>query len=531
MTFPISDLPKYDLLAFARKALQELDGTEMSHDPYLELLERYLVDFADGSINRLIANLPPRTLKTLFCTIVLSAWMLAHNPSLKILLVTYSQDLAENIARAIRTILEAPWFKRLFAGTRIKKGHAQVRNFATTAGGQVYATSFDGAITGFGGDVIIIDDPHNISDVDFLDRIERTVDRFKTIVKRRLNNPKKGRILVVAHRVHEDDLSAHLIATGRYVHVALPIIATRDKTYQTNYGRWRRRKGELLRPDADDAAELNQLRDELVNPDFELLYQQNTEAQSLPSVSAVHFGRYEVDKILNLPRFVTIDPGLSKDEGRSFSVGQVWATDLVNFFLIDQFRERCDFIELVKNTKRLARRNFGAPILVEKTANGHALVSELTRKQQRRVIPIVPLDSKTRRFHRHVPKIVEGHVRLPKNASFVEKFEQEIIDFPHGRHDDQVDAMVQLFEWLEKQDPSDFVRTNVPERGLAAIARGLDHPLGFSERGSNSLPPAQDYAPLPTAVLRTKDGRAIAALARPSLYNPPFPEVRAWVTK
>jgi phage terminase large subunit-like protein len=521
MDFPKSELPKYDLSAFARKAIYELDGTEISRDPYLDVIESPLNDFSEGAIRRLIVNLPPRTLKTLFCSIVLSAWLLAHDPTLKILLITYSQDLAENIARAIRTILEAPWFKRLFPSTRIKKGHAQVRNFATTAGGQVYAVSFDGAITGFGGDVIIIDDPHNISDVDFLGRIERTVDRFKTIVKRRLNNPKKGRILVVAHRVHEHDLSAHLLATGRYTHVALPMIATRDQTYRTNYGSWRRRKGELLRPDADDIDELNQLREELVNPDFELLYQQDTEGQSFPSVKLAHFGRYELDEILNLPRFVSVDPGLSKEEGCSFSVAQVWATDWVNFYLIDQFRARCDFIDLVKGVKGLARRNFGAPILIEKTANGHALLSGLTRKQQRRAIPILPLDSKTRRFRRHLPKIVGAHVKLPKNGAFVDGFMKEIVEFPHGRYDDQVDAMVQFFDWLEKQDPADFSNTNVPERALGAIARGSDSPLGLSLFGSNWLVArASDHQPLPSLSLQTTDGRALAAIARGSLSNP-----------
>lgn len=227
--------------------------------------------------------------------------MLAQDAKLKILLVTYSRDLAENIARAIRTIIQSAWFKKLFPGTRIKQGHAQVRNFATTAGGQLYATSFDGAITGFGGDVIIIDDPHDIADVDFLDRIERTVDRFHTIVKRRLNNPKRGRILVVAHRVHEDDLSANLLATGRYTRVALPIIATREHNYETNYGRWKRRKGELLRPDADDIEELEQLRGELVNPSFDMLYQQDADAQAFPTIRPAHFKTFEPADVVNLP--------------------------------------------------------------------------------------------------------------------------------------------------------------------------------------------------------------------------------------
>jgi hypothetical protein len=129
--------------------------------------------------------------------------------------------------------------------------------------------------------------------------------------------------LVVAHRVHENDLSANLLASGRYAHVALPIIATRDQTYETNYGRWRRRKGELLRPDADDIEELEQLRGELVNPSFEMLYQQDADAQALPAIRPAHFKTFEPADVVNLPHFISIDTGISANDGRSFTVAHV----------------------------------------------------------------------------------------------------------------------------------------------------------------------------------------------------------------
>jgi hypothetical protein len=133
----------------------------------------------------------------------------------------------------------------------------------------------------------------------------------------------------------------------------------------------------------------------------------------------------------------------------------------------------------------------------------------------------LPLDSKTRRFRRHLPKIVGAHVKLPKNGAFVDGFMKEIVEFPHGRYDDQVDAMVQFFDWLEKQDPADFSNTNVPERALGAIARGSDSPLGLSLFGSNWLVArASDHQPLPSLSLQTTDGRALAAIARGSLSNP-----------
>ena len=79
------------------------------------------------------------------------------------MVVTYAEQLAESIARWIRGILQSEWFKEAFS-TRIAKDHSAVMDFGTTAGGQLYAASFSGGITGRGADLIIIDDPHDIKD-------------------------------------------------------------------------------------------------------------------------------------------------------------------------------------------------------------------------------------------------------------------------------------------------------------------------------------------------------------------------------
>ena len=345
-----------DFLAFAKMVLRELDGTVIDNDPYIELLATDLMDFADGSTKRLLINMPPRHGKTKLASICCSAWILGHEPSAKIMVITYSKDLSENIARSIRNILQSDVFKKIFA-TRIEKGHAKSTDFATTAGGRLYATSFDGAVTGFGGDIIIVDDPHNIADAGYPDQLESTIEKFHSMVVRRLDNRKKGRIMVVGHRIHEHDLSADLLAGGGWTHLALPIDAPRDQSYRTACGWWHRRKGELLRPDADDVDDIERLRRKLVNPSFELLYQQDVEGQSLPALTAEHFPSYDGEDIANLPRFISIDPGTDEGDGRSFSVIQLWASDGATYYLLDQIRERCDFSDLMQFTKRFAGNN------------------------------------------------------------------------------------------------------------------------------------------------------------------------------
>ncbi len=459
-----------DFLWFATKAIRELDGTVVSKDKYLEYLATVLVAFADGSIKRLIINLPPRHLKTLLATVSLAAWILAHQPNAKILVVACSRDLAERMSRLIRKILLADWYKRAFS-TRILKGHSKATNFSTTDGGEVYATSFESALTGFGGDFIIIDDPHHITDARDAKQLARTIETYNTEVVSRLDTSSEGGIMVVGHRIHdENDLSAHLLRTGRWTHVVLPLIATQDQTYKTAYGPWHRPKDELLRKNSYDEDEIANLRLNSVNPCFDLLYQQDVDGQALPSIKSDHFPLYTPDRVQGLARVISIDPGIDDGDDGSFSVIQVWAPERDNHFLVEQFRERCDFQKLVQKAKHFARTNSGVPILIEDTANGPALISELKRKGRKEIYKIKPHRSKRARFRPHIEKIVAGHVHLPVDGTFCPSFVEELVEFPHGASDDQVDALSQYLTWVEQQDPSKFLNPRMSSQGYVATA-------------------------------------------------------------
>jgi hypothetical protein len=272
MTPAVKSMLRTDFLSFARKALLELEGTKIGKHTYETYLVTELIKFVDGNTPRMIVNLPPRTLKTLLFAVSLSAWKLAREPSAKIMVVTYSDNVAESIARNVREILLAPWYKEVFQ-TRVAKNHSSVMDFGTTAGGALYAVAFGGSITGRGADLIIVDDPHDITDAGSPRKLERTKEIFDTVVLSRLNNRKTGKVIVIAHRVHKNDLSAHLLRRGKWKHVVLPMIAETDTIYDTDYGPWRRRKDELLRPDVFDEEEIEDARAEAHNPDFDMLYQ------------------------------------------------------------------------------------------------------------------------------------------------------------------------------------------------------------------------------------------------------------------
>ena len=465
MSNQLNEVLRSDFLSFARKALRELDGTTIERAPYVELLATYLEDFADGSTQRLLINMPARHLKTMLSSVCLSAWILAHDPCAQIMIVTYGGELTETISRSIRKIVQSPWFKAVFK-TRIAKGHAKATHFVTTSGGEVYATSFDGSLAGFGGGVVIVDDAHDPKDAAYPEQLKRTIDLFHSIVVNRLDNWKAGRIMVVGHRVSEDDLSADLLEEGGWRHLALPIIAPTDQTYKTAYGCWHRKKGELLRPTAYDLEYIERRRRRQVNPSFELYYQQGVEEQA-ERLTADHFPSFDPDDVRNLPFFVSVDPGTDEGDKRSYSVVQLWASNGRDHFLIRQVRKRCDFRDLVRITKHIARDHIGAPILIEKTANGPALLSAF-KNFRRRVHAIVPHGPKTARFLRHYDKLLARSIHVPKDAEFAGDFIEEVIRFPRAPHDDQVDALTQFLDWIGKQDDFDFSRTNVVRSGLAA---------------------------------------------------------------
>src|SRR5258708_1221081 len=275
MDIATKKLVQTKFLAFAMKAFAVLNkGRKLGKDKYLKLVARILTDVAAGKTKRLVVSMPPRHCKTFMASICLSAWILAHNPSAKILILSYGQDLADKIAYAIRSILRSDWFQQAF-DTRLAKNRTKVMDFVTTDGGGVRSLSIEAGVTGLGADFIIIDDPVEIKDCDNSKRLQRVNDLFDDEIQTRLDHPKKGCIVVIAHRISEDDLPGHVLKKSGWKQLKLPLIAPRSRTYELEGGHvWNRKKGELLRPDAFAKRHIERLRDSK-QPGFETLQQQN----------------------------------------------------------------------------------------------------------------------------------------------------------------------------------------------------------------------------------------------------------------
>jgi hypothetical protein len=269
-----------DFTSFVRKAFLEMHDSKLE-DEYIGYLCFEAAKIATGDSIRMVVNIPPRHLKTFTCSVCLPAWILGNDPYAKIMIVAYGEDLAKDIAHKIRSILRSPWYQEAFA-TRIDKSRFSVMDFATTEGGKVYAVSIGGQLTGHGGDYIFVDDPAQISDADDVEKLLGINRVFDEVIVNRLDNPKTGSILIVAHRLNENDLSGHVLREGGWDHVVLAYIAERTKKYKVGHGIWRRQKGTLLRDDNEANVKKNRAR-----PNFQSVYQQNPAATALPCIKGL----------------------------------------------------------------------------------------------------------------------------------------------------------------------------------------------------------------------------------------------------
>lgn len=451
--------------AFVRQAFRKAHGERLGDQPYVGHLCHMISQLIDGEINRLLINLPPQHLKSFVGTICLAAYLLGNNPRLRIMVTAYNDSFAEALCEKIRDMMQSPWYKEAFA-TRIKDGHSRANDFATREGGGVFAVAATGAITGRPADFIIYDDPHEIGDWNNNRKLDLIWSSFNTVLSR-LHNKVGGRILVIAHRVSEKDLSSYLLQEKGWKYLRLPLIAVKRRNYELGHEEWTRPKGDVLRSEAYPSAELERLQRTQVSPPFELFYQQGLGSQAALKARPEHFQSFAPFQLPISPVVLSIDPGYGGGPNASRSVIQAWKRQGKQYYLVDQFCEQCDAEELRRAFWSFVRKYNPSVALIENTANGPALYARVRRKANFDVKAITPRrDSKAIRFNDHLPKIRNKHIHLPEYAIWREAFIAEVVGFP-GEFDDQVDAMTQYLDFMDT-DPT------IPpprERGTGLIVR------------------------------------------------------------
>lgn len=455
-TDAIGAVTRLDYGFFLRRAFAELGGQgTYSHNWHIDAIIHQLDLIRTRETRRLLVTMPPRHLKSRLISIAWVAWMLGHNPALSFLCVSYGQDLSEDYARDCLKIMQSRWYREAFPDTVLKR--AAIADLRTTAGGRRMATSIDGATTGFGADIIIIDDPMKGQDATSLAARDKVIRWFDETLSQRLNDQLMGSIIVVMQRLHEGDLVGVLREREGWRELCLPAIASRDEDIPLTFGRtFRRREGCALHPGRLPLPEL--LRRKADNPYvFAAQFQQQPVPAHGNMIEAAWIHYYDL-ATLDLSRgqiVMSLDTASKDNPFNDYSVIMVALVAGKSVYILDVLRARLQFNPLKAKVIELARLYQATVMLVEDASSGTALIQSLIAEEPRGVpspIPCRPEGDKVARVMNISSMIMSGRLFLPERTHWLGEFTGELLGFPSSRYDDQVDALSQLLIWVQLQD-------------------------------------------------------------------------------
>jgi predicted phage terminase large subunit-like protein len=441
--------------AFAYAAYEIVHPHEpLSPNWHIDCICHHLAEMAAGRLpGRLVMNLSPRSLKSYLVSVAWVAWLLGRDPSLRIICASYSEEPANKFSRDCRTLVESKFFKGIFP-TRLNRRKSNEREFETTGRGSRLATSVGGPLTGLGADVLIIDDPIKANDANSKVALEAANEWFRSTARSRLNNPSKSLVVVTQQRLHANDLSGTLMDRG-WSSLVIPAIATETRDYVVADGEiYRRPAGELLQPSRDTQETLEEIKNEVGSRIFAAQYQQDPTPPDGNMIKASWLARYNSTP----PRknfnsvFLSCDPAGKAGSQNDYTAIAVLGIDKKEIYLLEVNRGHWTILEMQTRIMALADRWDPSHVLVEDTAGGMGLIQLLKERTRLPVIGQHPTEDKETRLGRHQGRFEAGRIILPSEAPWLADFESELLAFPNGRHDDQVDALLLFLDWLLKNE-------------------------------------------------------------------------------
>jgi predicted phage terminase large subunit-like protein len=398
-------------------------------------------------IRRLIINMPPRSLKSITASVAFPAFILGHDPSRRIICVSYSGDLAKKHSNDFRAVIESPWYRSTFPNTQIGPFKNSETEIELTARGFRLATSVGGTLTGRGGDIIIIDDPLKPDDAWSETKRAAANDWFSNTLLSRLDDKRTGAIVIVMQRVHVDDLTGFLLGqSDEWEVLSLPAIAECDMVVPISAERnYHRKAGEALSPEREPLEVLDRLKLQIGSYAFSAQYQQAPAPPGGAMIKRDWAPRYtelppKYERRMILQSWDTANKG---GPGNDWSVCTTWIlTRDKRWYLIDVWRERVEYPALKAKVHSHAKFWSARRVLIEDTGAGTSLVQELRGKISG-IIAVRPEGDKEGRMAAASAKFEAGQVYLPERASWLPDLEAELFVFPGSRHDDQCDSISQ----------------------------------------------------------------------------------------
>lgn len=411
---------------------------------HLRLLSDYLLDVASGKITHLIVSMPPRHGKSELISKYFPAWYLGQYPDKRIILTSYEAEFAAGWGYKARNLLQE--HGHLF-GVKVAQDSA-ARDRWDIAGhtGGMATSGVGGAITGKGCNILIIDDPvKNAEEANSLRYRDRAAEWYKSTAYTRLEPG--GSVIIIQTRWHEDDLSGRLLREepDKWTVINLPAIAEDNDPLGRN-------PGQALFPRRYNEEALHEIKTTLGAYWFNALYQQHPAPLEGSLFKREYFKYCQFDgHTINLHGknvslgsckvFQTCDPAVSTKASADFFVLMTWAvTQASDLILLDVLKTRMEGPDQITLFNQQYQRWKPAYQAVEAVGVGKTLYQLLLREG----LPIRELKASADKVTRALPaaaRMEANKIYFVEGAAWLYDLESELLAFPQGAHDDQVDCV------------------------------------------------------------------------------------------
>ena len=394
---------------------------------------------ADGTLKRLIVNMPPRHTKSEFASFMLPAFIMGRNPMTKIIQTSHPAELSQRFGRKTKQLIDSSDYKKIFPETALQADSKAAGRWDTSAGGEYFAAGVGGAITGRGADLLIIDDPHSEQDALSETAMENAYEWYTSGPRQRLQPG--GAIVLVMTRWSTIDLTGNLMKAqvepkaDQWEVVEFPAIM--DSGLPT----W---------PEYWKLQELESVKASLAITKWNAQWMQRPTSEEGAILKREWWKPWAEKDTPNLHYIIqSYDTAFSKKETADYSAITTWGVFSPDdarpaLILLDARRGRWEFTELKETA--LKEYNYWEPemVLVEAKASGMPLSDELRRAG----IPVTNYtptrgNDKHTRVNSIAPMFESGMVFYPEGRTFAEEVIEECAAFPYGENDDYVDTVTQ----------------------------------------------------------------------------------------
>jgi predicted phage terminase large subunit-like protein len=442
---------------------------------HLKRLGSLLMDVEENIKNRIAVSMAPRMGKSQMISIYYPAWYLGRHPDHKVIVASHTADLAVVMARKVRNLIQSAEYARIFPGTKIASDAKAAAQWNTTAGGEYFAIGVGGALAGRGAHLIIADDPLSEQDIKAgnTNSLDNAYEWFSAGLRTRLMPD--GKICVLHTRWHQRDLIGRLLKDSamneggdNYEAFEFPAILNEGTPEEKSI--W---------PEQWTLESLQQTRVSMhhIMWQWYAQYQQNPTAAEAAIIKRDWIKWWTGETPPQIDFTVqAFDTALTTKQRSDFSVCHTWGVwhneedGTQNVILLNKVKGKYEFPEL----KAMAHDQYEEwqpdSVIVEAKASGQPLIDEM-RRSGIFVQDFSPGkgQDKIARLNAVADMFASGHVWFPE-TSWAAQTVEEILAFPAGEHDDEVDTMTLALMRVRKggllrlttdrEDNQDFQRPN-----------------------------------------------------------------------